>query len=124
MKYALPMAALCAVLLSSCGSISRGTKEMVMIQSEPAGATVTTDIGLSCPKTPCSIEVPRNKAFTATATLGGKSGSIKVETVATKAGNTAMAGNIVAGGLIGAGIDSANGANKDHQPNPALIVLK
>lgn len=124
MKYQASVALLVAVALSSCGSITRGTTEPVLIQSEPSGAIVTTDIGLSCPKTPCSIEVPRNKAFTATAKLGNKTGSIKVEIVSTDKGNAAMAGNIVAGGLIGAGIDAANGANKDHKPNPALIVLR
>jgi hypothetical protein len=124
MKYTISAAVLVAISLSSCGSVVRGTKEAVLIQSEPSGASVTTDIGLSCPKTPCSIEVPRNKAFTATGHLNGKTGAVKVEIVSTDRGNSAVAGNIIAGGLIGAAIDSKNGANKDHKPNPALIVLK
>lgn len=123
MKYAVSAAILITLSLSSCGSVVRGTKEAVVIQSDPSGASVTTDIGLSCPKTPCSIEVPRNQAFTATGHLNGKTGSAKVEIVSTEKGNSAMAGNIIAGGLIGAAIDSKNGANKDHKPNPAMIVL-
>jgi hypothetical protein len=123
MKISMFYAAAALAALSSCASVSRGTTEMVTIQSEPAGAAVTTDIGLSCPATPCQIKAPRNKAFTATATLGKKKGSTKVETVTSNEGNNAMAGNIIAGGLIGAAVDAGNGANKDHKPNPAVIYL-
>ncbi|TDW20455.1 hypothetical protein EV128_12585 [Rhizobium azibense] len=124
MKTKIAIAAAVLALLSSCASVSRGTTELVTIQSVPSGAKVTTDIGLECPATPCQLKVPRKKAFTATATLGGKTGSIKVETVTSNAGRNAMAGNIIAGGLIGAAVDAGNGANKDHQPNPATIYLK
>ncbi|GHC78935.1 translation initiation factor 2 [Limoniibacter endophyticus] len=110
--------------LTGCGTITRGANEPVRIESEPSGARVTTDIGLSCPKTPCVLKVPRNKAFTATGKLGDKTGSVRVETVATGNGNVALAGNVVAGGVIGLGVDAATGANKDHKPNPAIIVLK
>ncbi|WP_160012612.1 translation initiation factor 2 [Rhizobium sp. 18055] len=110
--------------LFGCASIARGTTELVTIQSVPSGAAVTTDIGLSCPVTPCQLKVPRNKAFTATAKLGNQTGTVKVDTVATNEGNNAMVGNVVVGGLIGAAVDSGNGANKDHKPNPATIYLK
>lgn len=113
------LAALCG-----CASVVRGTTELVTIQSVPSGAAVTTDIGLSCPATPCQLKVPRNKPFTATAKLGKQIGSAKVETVATNEGNNAMVGNIVVGGLIGAAVDSGNGANKDHKPNPVTVYLK
>ena len=46
--------------------------------------------------------------------------------VATKvSGNGAagMAGNFLLGGVIGAGVDVATGATRDHHPNPAHIVL-
>lgn len=123
MKTKLLLSAAVLAALSSCASVSRGTTEMVTIQSMPSGAAVKTDIGLSCPSTPCQIKAPRNKAFTATATLGKKTGSVKVDTVTSNEGNNAMAGNIIAGGLIGAAVDAGNGANKDHRPNPAIIYL-
>lgn len=115
---------LCLLALTGCGTITRGANEPVRIESEPSGASVTTDIGLYCPKTPCVLKVPRNKAFTATGKLGAKTGSVRVETVATGKGNVALAGNAIAGGIIGLGVDAATGANRDHRPNPAIIVLK
>jgi hypothetical protein len=35
-----------------------------------------------------------------------------------------MAGNLLAGGFIGAGVDASNGAMLDHRPDPLLINLE
>lgn len=34
-----------------------------------------------------------------------------------------MAGNVILGGLIGAGVDAATGATKDLKPNPIEVKL-
>ena len=34
-----------------------------------------------------------------------------------------MAGNVLVGGLIGAGIDAGTGAMHSHKPNPLVVTL-
>ena len=34
-----------------------------------------------------------------------------------------MAGNVIFGGLIGAGVDAATGAMDSHKPNPLVVQL-
>ena len=38
-------------------------------------------------------------------------------------GGTAMAGNLLIGGIIGAGVDAATGASKDLTPNNLEVTL-
>ena len=40
------------------------------------------------------------------------------------AGGAALAGNVVLGGLIGAGVDSTTGATNELVPNPLHLVLE
>jgi hypothetical protein len=35
-----------------------------------------------------------------------------------------FAGNVLAGGLIGMGVDAATGAAQDHKPNPVIVTLQ
>jgi hypothetical protein len=39
-------------------------------------------------------------------------------------GAAGFAGNILAGGLIGMGVDAATGAATDHKPNPVIVTLQ
>lgn len=39
-------------------------------------------------------------------------------------GGAGFAGNLLAGGLIGMGVDAANGAAQDHKPNPLIVTLQ
>jgi hypothetical protein len=39
-------------------------------------------------------------------------------------GAAGFAGNILAGGLIGMGVDAATGAAQDHKPNPVIVTLQ
>lgn len=116
-------APLALLMIAGCGSIVRGTSEDVAVQTDPAGAHVTTDIGLSCIG-PCIIKVPRKKSFTVTAAADGyQSASASVGTRMSGAGAAGLGGNIILGGLIGGGIDLATGAAKDHFPNPVVLIL-
>ncbi|MQB09715.1 translation initiation factor 2 [Agrobacterium sp. ICMP 6402] len=114
-----------AALLSSCGSITRGTEEAVTIISEPPDAVITTSLGPSCPKSPCTLVVKRNQSLIAHAEKPGyEKGSVAINTKMSGKGTLGLAGNVIAGGLIGVAIDGATGAGLDHYPNPATIVLK
>ncbi len=119
MKSQLTFSALVgmALALSACATAVRGTTDEVKFTSDPEGATMTTSFGKTC-ITPCSMEIARNQAFTASFELADQTREVKVKTEVSDEGAAAMAGNILVGGLIGAGIDASNGANRDHVPNP------
>jgi hypothetical protein len=114
-----------AVLGSGCASIARGTTEDVVVNSVPAGALVTTSIGHTCPKSPCTFHVARKTPFTALASKPGYSdGSLFIDTVMSGKGTAGLAGNFLVGGVIGVGVDAVSGATLDHIPNPAIISLQ
>jgi hypothetical protein len=37
---------------------------------------------------------------------------------------TGIIGNVILGGIIGIGVDAANGANQDLRPNPRVIRME
>jgi hypothetical protein len=39
-------------------------------------------------------------------------------------GAAGFAGNILAGGLVGMGVDAVTGAALDHRPNPVIVTLQ
>jgi hypothetical protein len=113
-----------ALALSGCASVVRGTTEKVEVRSEPSGAVIRTSLGSSCPASPCTFQVPRKTEFVAYAEKPGfKPGSIQIGTKVGGGGAAGMAGNVIAGGIIGFGVDAATGAALDHYPNPATIQL-
>ncbi|MCB5205373.1 translation initiation factor 2 [Neorhizobium sp. T786] len=113
-----------ASALASCGTITRGTSEVVIIRAEPDDAKITTSLGHVC-KSPCKVDVSRKTEFTAYAEKPGyKRGSHEIKTKASGKGAASMAGNVLIGGVIGLATDAATGAALDHYPNPATIVLE
>ncbi|WP_423794476.1 translation initiation factor 2 [Methylobacterium durans] len=124
MKGGLCAAALVAAGVGACGSITRGTSEPVTFISEPSGASVTTPRKYACPSTPCTLDVDRSDEFDATFTLPGyRPETIPVRTKVATRGAVGMAGNVLAGGLIGVGVDAYTGAALDHEPNPVVARL-
>lgn len=119
------MAVAClAAGLGACGSITRGTTEKMAFLSEPPGAAMTTTKGYACPATPCSLEVDRSDEFDVTFVKPGyRPEIVPVRTKVVGAGAAGMAGNILAGGIIGIGVDAATGAAMDHVPNPVSVTL-
>ena len=111
------------MLSSGCASITRGTSEAYAIESDPVGATAKLSTGLSC-NTPCSVKVKRRGDFTV---LLEKEGYEPVTATVTSsvdgAGAAGMAGNVILGGIIGAGIDAGTGAMHSHKPNPLIVKM-
>jgi hypothetical protein len=96
----------------------------VTISSTLSDATIRTSLGHNCPTSPCTVEVSRKTEFTAYAQKEGfKPGQIFVDTKFSGGGAAGLAGNILIGGIIGAGVDAATGATLDHYPNPAHMTL-
>ena len=115
----------CALSLSACASITRGTTTAWEVRTRPVGARVTTSTGQSCTSTPCSIVMSRKSGFDATITKPGyKPLTVKVTTKISSGGGMGMAGNVLVGGLIGAGVDVATGAMNDLTPNPVDVELE
>ena len=115
--------ALSAVLIQGCATITRGTTEVLVIESTPSGADVGLSNGLRC-KTPCAIEVKRKANLVLDITKDGYEPSrVNVLSETAGAGAAGMAGNVILGGVIGAGVDAATGATKRLTPNPVKVTL-
>lgn len=117
-------AALFALAVSGCATITRGTSQAWTVETDPSGADVELSSGERC-KTPCTLKKKRKHGFTVNIT---KNGYVPVRTevlsAMSGAGGTALAGNVLVGGLIGVGIDAGSGATKDLRPNPLVVKLE
>ena len=118
--------ALCAALCG-CASVTRGTTENISISSTPSGAQADIaglDIPTAC-VTPCVVLAKRSADLTVTITKEGYEPQIVPLTKEVAGtGAAGFAGNILLGGLIGAGVDAYNGAAIDHKPNPVIVTLR
>ena len=113
-----------ALVIGGCATITRGTNSNVGFDSQPSGAEVRLSNGLGC-VTPCSLVVKRNEEFIATFTRPGYvSQQVEVKTKVAGEGAAGFAGNIVAGGIIGMGVDAVTGGALEHTPNPVVVALE
>jgi hypothetical protein len=111
------------VLMSGCATITRGTTEVLVVETTPSGADVDISNGLRC-RTPCALEVKRKSNLVLDISKTGyEPMRVNVLSEVAGAGAAGMAGNVVLGGLIGAGVDAATGATKRLTPNPVRITL-
>lgn len=112
--------------IAACATITRGTTEAFVVETEPSGASVTTSTGLTCPATPCTFaRVSREAEFTVTVELEGYETTTHIVTHQMSTGGGAgMAGNVILGGLVGAAIDANSGATQELVPNPLRITLR
>ncbi len=126
-KVALSLSAV--AFLASCATVTRGTKEALVIETEPSGAKVTLEVegegGARFCTTPCSVKLPRK--YNVKVKIE-KEGYKPIETTVVSAvcgaGAAGMAGNVIVGGIIGAGVDVATGATKCFKPNPLKVKLE
>lgn len=113
-----------AVTLSACTTITRGTNDTWVVETTPAGASVSTSNGYHCESTPCAIKMPRRSEFVATIERDGyEPVEVNVTHQISGAGGAGMAGNVLVGGLIGVAVDAGSGAMNDLVPNPVVITL-
>jgi hypothetical protein len=122
----LGIVALCA-LAGGCASVTRGTTENLSIASTPSGAEAIIS-GLENPTTcvtPCSVVVKRNADISVTIQKPGfESQVIPLTREIQGTGAAGFAGNVIAGGLVGMGVDAVTGAARDHKPNPVIVTLQ
>lgn len=107
--------------------MTRGTTENISIATTPAGATAEIS-GLEIPAacvTPCVVQAKRNADITVTINKDGYEPQIIPLTKEVPGtGAVGFAGNILAGGLVGMGVDAVTGAAQDHKPNPVIVTLQ
>jgi hypothetical protein len=113
-----------AVSLTSCATAVRGTHQELEVFSEPSQADVTLSNGQRG-RTPASFQVPRKKPITVEVTKPGFQRTIVSLTPVLSGGGAATsAGNIILGGVVGAGVDTVSGALFNLRPNPVSVTLK
>ncbi len=113
--------------LGGCASVTRGTTENISISSTPSGAEATItglDVPTAC-VTPCAIVAKRNADIAVSfAKPGYEPEVVELTKEVPVTGAAGFAGNVIAGGLVGMGVDAVTGAAQDHKPNPVIVTLR
>lgn len=106
-------------LFSGCATIVKGTTQVIPVSSDPTGARVTVD---SSPAgtTPTTVTLNRKQNHMV---VIEKDGFAPESIAVTKSMGGAVAGNIIAGGLIGWGVDAMTGAQYNLAPNTINVRL-
>ncbi len=120
-RLPLALALAAALVMPGCASIVTGQNQSVTIEvpdCEGANCKLTNDKGTWIVKAPGSVTVQRAYGdLTVICTKEGFGSKTRVVQSSTKA---MAAGNIIFGGVIGAGVDVATGAAYDY---PTLITV-
>lgn len=112
--------AMLACLTGGCASIVKGTTQAIPVSSDPLGADVRLD-GNKVGQTPMSVDAKRKTDHLLTIEKPG----YQVESVAiTRNIGGAVFGNIIAGGLVGWGVDAISGAQWNLTPKTISVRLK
>jgi hypothetical protein len=112
-----------SMLLPACATVTRGTSQKYAIESTPSQAQVALSTGQKC-MTPCKLKLKRKHSFTATFNKPGyQTLRAEVKSKFSGGGAAAGAGNILAGGIIGAVVDGSNGSMNNLVPNPLKVTL-
>ncbi len=105
--------------VTGCATIINGTTQSIAITSTPNGAKVIVDEGSSY-TTPTNVDLACNRDHLLTFLLPGYG----EETFTIKHSMSGVvAGNILAGGLIGWGVDAADGAQDKLTPETVQMTL-
>lgn len=124
MKFIYVASAAAVLFCSGCATITRGRSQDWTVRTVPIDAVVTLSNGEVC-RTPCTLKLRRKYPFAVDIC---KSGYKRVQTQVVSsihgAGAVGLAGNVILGGVIGAGVDVGTGAGKDLVPNPLEVSLE
>ncbi len=106
--------------LAGCASIVKGTTQAIPVTTSPTGATVKLD-GNVIGQTPTNVEAKRKGDHLLTFEKEG----YQPESVAiTRNIGGAVFGNIIAGGLVGWGVDAISGAQYNLSPKTVSLTLR
>lgn len=123
MRQSACFIALC-LLLISCTTVTRGTKDVLVIETTPSNAQVQLSNGMRCNSTPCALKMPRRSELALNITRKNCEPVLMNVTHRTaNAGAAGIAGNVLVGGFIGLAIDGSTGASQELGPNPVKVDL-
>lgn len=114
---------LLVALGSGCASIINGTTQKIPVTVDPENATVTAVGGDKSVNgtAPCTLELKRKHPQVLTISAPGyQAQTVQLQPVL----SGAVAGNILAGGLIGWGVDAASGADSKLVPETVVVKLE
>lgn len=112
------------LIVSGCATLTRGTEEVLVIETRPAGAQARLSTGETC-TTPCALQKKRKESFMVHIHKDGYEPiEIQVTNQVAGSGAAGMAGNVIFGGIIGAAVDAGTGATRELVPNPVSIDLE
>jgi len=104
--------------LTSCASIIHGRRQEVAVSSNPVGATVSD--GSNVWTTPTKVSLPRNSAQLLTVSKPGyQPQTVRLERTI----SGVVFANILAGGVIGWGVDAISGAQWKLLPETVDVTL-
>lgn len=110
---------------AGCATITRGSNDVLVVNSTPPAAQVKLSDGQVCNSTPCSFKVPRKSELNVLVTKDRCTPQqIRVTNRVANGGGAAMAGNVLVGGVIGAAVDAGSGAMLELVPNPLNVALE
>lgn len=122
-RLGLALVALLMLAGTGCATFARGSTQALTIDSLPGGATVSLSNGERC-TTPCTLKLKRKHPVAVELCKPGyRQALAQVRSEVGRGGAFGLAGNVLIGGLIGAGVDAASGAAKDLNPNVLAVLL-
>jgi hypothetical protein len=113
----------CATLLVACATITKGTTQLVAVDTPGvpgATCTITTKAGPQVVTTPGTITL--TKQSDALPIRCEKQCYMSASSVVPTNGETMAAGNVVFGGIIGLGVDAASGAMYKY-PDQVTVAM-
>lgn len=112
-----------ASTLTSCATVTRGSMDILVVESDPPGAAVAVSTG-EAGVTPATFSLRRRGNYLVNIEKPGYEAlQVEVRHRVSGAGSAGMAGNVLLGGIIGAAVDSSSGAMYDLVPNPIRVTL-
>lgn len=121
---AMLLALAATFVFSGCATITRGTKEVLVVDSRPSNAFVRLSNGMTG-YTPASFKVARDSFLTCVIEKEGyQSSTIQINHQTAGGGAAGMAGNLIFGGIPGVAVDALSGATQELAPNPVFVELE
>ncbi len=117
--FSLLVVSACFFAFYGCATIVHGTTQDIPVSSKPEGAIAKTSSGMEC-TTPCKLTLKRKEDHTITIKKDGyEEHMVTCQHVV----SGAVAGNILAGGLVGWGIDAMSGGQYRLVPESISVEL-
>ena len=110
-----------AVLLSACGAILHGPRQMVEVQSSPAGAKVETSPPTGTYNTPATLDLERKNNYVLTFTAPGYNPA--TFNLHNNIGTGTVIADVLLTGLIGVVVDGITGSWYGLVPESVNVTL-